>query len=124
VALVAVLAGATAAVTSRVTSGMSAASAVGENLASNPVLAVDAQGWGVLSGGSGARVAAGGHPSADFAYGVTVNGSAAGIYLPQLAVAGGTKYTIAVDTRTPGSAHLQMDWYGPTVSWGRRRARR
>ncbi|TDQ00873.1 glycoside hydrolase family 16 protein [Labedaea rhizosphaerae] len=83
------------------------------NLAANPVLAGDAQGWGVLSGGSGARVAVSDHPSAQFAYQVRLSGTGAGIYLPQQAVTGGASYTIAVDTKTAGTAHMQMDWYGP-----------
>ena len=83
------------------------------NLAANPVLATDAQGWGVLSGGSGARAGVSDHASAQFAYKVTLSGANAGIYLPQQAVTGGASYTIAVDTKTAGTAHMQMDWYGP-----------
>ncbi|TDD56871.1 glycosyl hydrolase family protein [Kribbella antibiotica] len=83
-----------------------------DNLAPNPVLASTATGWGTMSGGTGARVVITGHPAASYAYQVTLSSGTAGIYLPQLTVAGGKKYTVAVDAKTAGSARMQMDWYG------------
>ncbi|WP_163509783.1 glycoside hydrolase family 16 protein [Fodinicola acaciae] len=84
----------------------------GENLATNPVLATDATGWGVLSGGTGQRVAVTGHPTATYGYQVRLSSADAGIYLPQLPVTGGKSYTIAVDTKLTGKARVEMDWYG------------
>jgi hypothetical protein len=84
-----------------------------QNLASNPVLASTADGWGTLSGGTGKRAAVTGHPTASYGYSVTLSGGDAGIYLPQLAVTGGGTYTISVDTKVSGTAGIQMDWYGP-----------
>ncbi len=89
-----------------------AAVAAGTNLASNPVLATSDQGWGMLSGGTGARVAVSDSPKASYAYKVTLSGAGAGIYLPHQTVTGGTTYTFAVDTKTGGSAFMQLDWYG------------
>ncbi|MGA8116123.1 MAG: glycoside hydrolase family 16 protein [Actinocatenispora sp.] len=84
----------------------------GTNLATNPVLASNDEGWGVLSGGSGHRVAVADHDTADYAYQVDLTGTDAGVYLPQQTVSGGKAYTFAVDTRTSGTAHIQIDWYG------------
>src|SRR5689334_3455945 len=92
--------------------GSGVAAEAADNLAPNPVLASTANGWGTMSGGTGARVAITGHPVASYAYQVTLSSGTAGIYLPQLSVAGGKKYTVAVDAKTAGSARMQMDWYG------------
>lgn len=88
------------------------AASAGQNLATNPVLASSAAGWGVLEGGTGARVAVTGHATASYGYQVRLSASNARIYLPQLAVTGGKSYTIAVDTKLTGNARIEMDWYG------------
>ncbi|WP_344307959.1 glycoside hydrolase family 16 protein [Fodinicola feengrottensis] len=82
------------------------------NLATNPVLASSADGWGALGDGSGKRVAITGHPTASYAYQVKISSGDAGIYMPQLSVTGGSTYTISVDANLAGKANIQMDWYG------------
>ena len=115
---VTLVAAALALVASGLGSGAAAeARSAAENLATNPVLATDATGWGMMSGGTGSRVEVADHSGADHAYQVALSGDAAGIYLPQQAVTGGSKYTFGVDAKTSGSARMQMDWYGANGSY-------
>jgi chitodextrinase len=84
----------------------------GTNHAHNPVLANSAKGWGMLTGGSGSRVAISGDGSAHYAYKTNVSGSKAGIYTPQQKVSSGQQWTFAVDAKGSGKAYVVADWYG------------
>lgn len=79
----------------------------------NPVLAQNATGWGVSSGGTGSRVAITDHAAARFAYRVATSSRAPVMTLPAPAVTAGQKLTFAVDSQisSGGKVSVAVDFY-------------
>jgi Glycosyl hydrolases family 16 len=83
------------------------------NSCANPVLAQNATGWSVSSGGTGSRVSISDHAAARYAYRVTASSTAATMTLPAPAVSAGQKLTFAADSQinSGGRVTMVVDFY-------------
>ena len=83
------------------------------NACANPVLAQNATGWSMSSGGSGRRVAITGNASAAYAFRATATSTTAVMTLPAQAVIAGQSWTFAADSliSSRGKVRVSVDWY-------------
>ncbi len=78
------------------------------NACTNPVLAQDATGWSVHSGGTGSRVAITGHPTAHYAYRDATTSTTSVMKLPAGTVSAGQKLTFAADSQISSNGKVRM----------------